>query len=123
MKPAGHRAHARGQRIRYPDPWESFIVRLHPVPTQTVAFWTHFARPCPCKRDSIALRTAAPPGHDMHVRQVPCSRIDRPPPGEHPAPVRAAARHALEVTQAFLLDEAADEQCHRSFRMRRDRAA
>ena len=47
MKPAGHRAHARGQRIRYPDSWESVIVRLQDVPTQTVAFWTHLAQTIP----------------------------------------------------------------------------
>ena len=47
MKPAGHRAHARQQRIGYPDSLESFIVRLQHVPTQTVAFWTHLAQTIP----------------------------------------------------------------------------
>src|SRR5208283_4369662 len=47
MKPAGHRAHARGQRIRYPDPWESVILQRQPVSTQTVAFWTRLAQTIP----------------------------------------------------------------------------
>src|SRR5208283_3152737 len=79
MKPAGHRAHARGQRIRYPDSCESFIVRLQHVPTRTVAFWTHLAQTIPaqtrlnrienCWRVAVPVEVQAP-RHGLHLLPV-----------------------------------------------------